>query len=286
MAEKPRNETGKIVHFPGRSEAAGGGGEGREFLAGEPGGQAEAAPRTDREPGHPPREAEVAAAAEELEIEKRWLLLSRQDPEQFGRFFEKYQRPLFTYLRGRLGDHDLAEDLLAETFLEAIDSQWRFRWQGVTFGAWLFRLARRQVARHFERRAPREARHVPQEAAEVLVAEAAADPEQEEDRQLLALCVRQLEATDQDIVIWHYWGGLRLTQIAVILGQRENAVRVRLHRARRRLAGLLRAPEIRSRLSREGQQALDDLQRELLRVPDGGMGAADTRDGSGGRGSS
>ncbi len=288
MAKKPRHENARIVHFPGRRPAVGGDGEGRAALAGETGAGAPLAERLELRELSAPEESAAPGwpAAEELEIERRWLLLARQDPEEFGRFYAKYQGPLFAYLRARVGDHHLAEDLLAETFLQAVDGQWRFRWQGVTFGAWLFRLARRQVARYFARQAPRDARQAPLEEVEDLAASAAEDPDQTEDRELLALCVRQLDATAQDIVVWHYWGGLRLKQIAVILGDREEAVRARLHRARRRLASLLQAPQIQGRLSREGRQALIDLQRELLRVPDGDPEVAGPGDGAGGRGPS
>jgi len=204
---------------------------------------------------------------DELEIEKSWLLLAKTDSEEFGRFFAKYHRPLLAYIQHRTGDPDLAQDLLSETFLEAVRHLGTFRFRGVTFGAWLFRLARRRVARHYARR--RRRKEVPfavDEHDRPVEVDPAGAVEEDQDAQLLALCLRQLGDLDQDLVVLHYFGGLRLAQVAVVLGMSEGNVKTRLYRARQRLASLLDDPAIRGRLSREGRRALDELRLEPGRL--------------------
>lgn len=81
----------------------------------------------------------------ELEIEKRWLLNARTDPEAFMHFYAKYYDRVFRLCYHRVVDRELAEDLTAETFLQAQQHLGRFRWQGTTMGAWLYRIALNQV---------------------------------------------------------------------------------------------------------------------------------------------
>jgi len=218
----------------------------------------------------------------ELDIEKRWCLLARLDHEHLGYFYDKYHLPLLSYIQHSVGNREAAEDLLSETFLEAVDGFWRFRFKGVTFGAWLFRLAKRCIARHFERKRRRgevafdECVHdvpIPAVAVESL--------EMEQDRQLLALCLQYLDDGNRDIMVLRHWGHLTFEQVAVVLGEDVEKVRSRYYRARKRLASLLSNPEIRGRLTRDGCQALDQLRLVL-----GNLSLVDERGAHGEEGSS
>lgn len=214
-----------------------------------------------------PRARSTETDSAELIIERRWLLLSRVDPEEFGRFFDKYHKPVLSYIKHRVGDTDIAEDLLSETFLEAVSSLGRFRFQGISLGAFFFRLATRRIAKHFaQERRRQETPFILDDHDPLVPPEGPAVVEADQDAQLIALCLRRLGDQDQDIVVLHYYEGLELAQIAVILGWNENAVKVRLHRARGKLASLLGSPEIRNRLSREGRRALDEMRLETSRL--------------------
>jgi len=200
----------------------------------------------------------------ELDIERKWCLLARLDHEHLGHFFEKYHQPLLNYIHHSVGDRDIAEDLLSETFLEAVDGFWRFRFKGVTFGAWLFRLAKRRIAKHYDRKRRRgevafdEERHDTAVPAEITTA-----LEREQDQKLLALCLQHLDDANRELMVLRHWGGLTFDQVAVVLAEDLEKVRSRYYRARNRMAVLLSGPEIRERLTREGCQALDQLRLEL-----------------------
>ena len=209
-------------------------------------------------------EHDEQAEQNELDIEKKWCLLARLDHENLGFFYQKYHQPLLNYIQHSVGDRDVAEDLLSETFLEAVDGFWRFRFKGVTFGAWLFRLAKRCIARHFARQRRRGEVVFNETVHDVAVpAVVTAALEQEQDWQLLALCLQYLDDGNRDIMVLRHWGGLSFEQVAVVLSEDVEKVRSRYYRARKRLASLLSNPEIRGRLTRDGCQALDQLRLEL-----------------------
>ena len=91
---------------------------------------------------------ETTVDTQELDIEKKWLILARLDPGKFTLFYDKYCDGIYRFCLRRVVDHDLAEDLTSSTFLQAQRKLWQFRWQGVTMGAWFYRIALNVVRKH------------------------------------------------------------------------------------------------------------------------------------------
>lgn len=176
---------------------------------------------------------------DELDIEKRWMLLVRIDPQAFERFYTKYFDAIYRFCLRRTLDHATAEDLTAETFLQAQRSLGRFRWQGVTFGAYLYRIAQNLV-RMRARRLAREAELVDGETSVV-------DPRLSplaqvvltDEQRAVRAAVAQLEASTQEIILLHYWEGLTTPEIAAVVGMNATTVKTRLHRGRVRVRKLL-----------------------------------------------
>jgi RNA polymerase sigma factor (sigma-70 family) len=67
------------------------------------------------------------------------------DHEAFGELYEAYSESLFRYVRNRVADHFLAEDLTSEVFLRALRGISGFKWQGHGIDAWLITIARNLV---------------------------------------------------------------------------------------------------------------------------------------------
>ena len=80
------------------------------------------------------------------------LRRSVRDPEAFGAFYDAYFEGLLRYLTRCTCDAEAGLDLTAESFAQAYLSRHRFR--GSTGGeaaAWLYRIAKRQLARYRKR---------------------------------------------------------------------------------------------------------------------------------------
>ncbi|HEU0029420.1 MAG TPA: sigma-70 family RNA polymerase sigma factor [Kofleriaceae bacterium] len=74
--------------------------------------------------------------------EALYARLCAGDLAAFDRLYARYERPLFGFALGQLGDRHEAEDVIHETFLALLDAR-RTRTELRSFKAWLF-----QVARH------------------------------------------------------------------------------------------------------------------------------------------
>ena len=73
------------------------------------------------------------------------LLLSG-DPEDFGRFYDRYVDMLLGYFARRVTDPEVAADLTAETFAAALVARRRFRRTRTPAVAWLFGIAQHKLA--------------------------------------------------------------------------------------------------------------------------------------------
>lgn len=168
----------------------------------------------------------------ELAIEKRWMILARLDPEDFRRFYEKYCDSVYRFCLRRTLDPQVAEDLTSETFLRAQRNLWRFRWQGVTFGAYLYRIALNLVRQH----AVLAARSVNMAEPGLTIIDMRINPLAEivltERQRAVRAAVNSLDSLSQDIFLLHYWEEMTTAEISAVLGAPEGTVKTRLRRGR------------------------------------------------------
>jgi RNA polymerase sigma factor (sigma-70 family) len=78
------------------------------------------------------------------------LLLSGE-PEDFGRFYDRYVRTLLAYFQRRTRDPEVAADLTAETFAAALAARPRFEARAVPASVWLFAIAHHKLTDYHRR---------------------------------------------------------------------------------------------------------------------------------------
>lgn len=157
-------------------------------------------------------------SSEELVIEKKRLQLVWIDPEKFAYFFDKYHDRINAFAYWRTGDADLAADITNTVFALAWQKLGRFRWQGYTFGAWLFQLARGELANALRKRKRRKEEEFIPERDEPLHEES---PDhvlsRQADSELVQVCLGQLDEARHEVFVLHYWVGLTTSQIATVM---------------------------------------------------------------------
>jgi RNA polymerase sigma-70 factor (ECF subfamily) len=79
------------------------------------------------------------------------LVAARKDPAAFGEFYRRHARPLAGYFVRRTGRPEMAADLTAETFAAALQHARRYDPAKGPAAAWLYGIARRELADAIER---------------------------------------------------------------------------------------------------------------------------------------
>jgi RNA polymerase sigma-70 factor (ECF subfamily) len=176
--------------------------------------------------------------ASDLELEKRWLQLVAIDTEQFRALYDKYHDPLFRFIAHHVSDAETVQDLTQDVFIHALEHLDRYSWQGYSFGAWLFHIARRQVLPHYWRSQVRHPDHAV--AGNEAVADASADQAGDLEREQLRGRVRALMARfpDEryDVFVLRVFMEWSEQDTALAMGMKPKTVRSHLARGRAQLA--------------------------------------------------
>ena len=172
-------------------------------------------------------------------------------PFDFDLIVEEYQGRVIRHLAGLLGDPALARDLAQETFLRVHNGLKALR-SPEARTAWIFRIASNLALDHFRSRTSRQDRQTVSLEAEPLNGQGAGPSpsseelsaegrlEQEEMAECLRHYIHQLPEASRACLILRDLEGLGQEAVAEILGCSVGVVKVRTHRARKKLREQLR----------------------------------------------
>jgi RNA polymerase sigma-70 factor (ECF subfamily) len=172
------------------------------------------------------------------ECEQAIIEKSHHNPTAFRDLYNYYFPRVYAYVGYRVGRPEDIEDIVADTFMNVVESLNDFRWRGNgSFAAWLFRIAHNRV-NSFYRRDRNKGKLIP---LENLPNVRANDPLPAENalRKERLFQLRQLITTlsprRQEIISLKFFGGLRNNEIALALGLKERTVSSHLSRGLKEL---------------------------------------------------
>jgi len=159
--------------------------------------------------------------------ERALLKRARGDPKAFRALYDHYFPRVYAYVSYRVGRVQDSEDVVADTFLTAVDRLDTFQWRGEgSFAAWLFRIARNRVS-DFYRRGQGSEETIPLEdlpdlaSSALLPADAVA---QKEKFAYLRRLIGTLSPRRQEVITLRFFGGLRNKEISALLELDERTV--------------------------------------------------------------
>ena len=155
--------------------------------------------------------------------------------------YEAYAENVFGYLLHLSGDRALADELTGETFYRAMLSLDGFRGDA-SVKTWLLRIARNLYLRQ-QQRAQRSTSLEALQEQGVVFREKQSEPEtavlRHEQHDALHHALHQLSEQDRTLLVLVTQEEMAQREVAQILGISVPAVKVRLFRARQRLAAIL-----------------------------------------------
>jgi RNA polymerase sigma-70 factor (ECF subfamily) len=169
--------------------------------------------------------------------EEALIRAAQSDPSLFQQVYTRWVTPVYQFAYARTGNRQDAEDLTSQIFLKAYQAWGRYKHKG-RFAAWLFTITRNQINSHFRAKAASE---VPLEDAP----RRAVDPDvlgtvihSDEITRLVEL-IEALPAEEQELIHLRYVAELKFSDIALVLGRKEEAVKKALYRLQDRLQAQL-----------------------------------------------
>jgi RNA polymerase sigma-70 factor (ECF subfamily) len=164
---------------------------------------------------------------------------SLRDAEAFAGLYDRHAAPLHRYVARRLGD-GAADDIVAETFLDAFRRRHKYDPARPDARPWLYGIAANLIGKH-SRAEVRMLRAYSRTGADpVQAGHPASDETARADSRLsaraaqrdLAAALAALRAGDREVLLLVAWADLSYPEVAAALRIPVGTVRSRLHRAR------------------------------------------------------
>lgn len=164
---------------------------------------------------------------------KNWLSQSQTGSETaFHELYDFLRGSSFRFLLARVSSREDAQDILQEAFIDLWRSLKSFQYQSdAQFYAFIFKILRRKLSKYYSRHkllTPFDEKYL-QENYESAP----------EDFRYLLVHLKNLPDKYRVVVELRYWSQMSFAEISQWLGETENNVKVRHHRAIKKLEDLL-----------------------------------------------
>jgi RNA polymerase sigma-70 factor, ECF subfamily len=162
----------------------------------------------------------------DTEIEDDLLFrLRRGEEEAVIATYEHFFSPLYQYVRLKVGDRALAQDIVSEVFVKLIECQGKPSAPRYNLRGWLFRVARNTVYRNYSKARPLSLN----ELEEWMPAPPESNPEIRlgdiVDMERVRHALRMLKADHQEVLILRFGQRLSLKETADIMGKSVAAIK-------------------------------------------------------------
>lgn len=155
---------------------------------------------------------------------------ARKDPRAFGTLYEKYFDRIFNYLLRQTDDEELAGDLCAQTFVNALNHLNKYEFRGIPFSAWLYKIASNEVNKHFRKSKGKKVFSIEETRIKELV-EPADDQVDEELINRLIEFMKDLPTDMLQVLELRFYEDKDFKEIAYILDITESGAKMRTYRA-------------------------------------------------------
>lgn len=125
----------------------------------------------------------------------------------------------------------VSEDLTQDVFLKVI--KYRTSYKNGNFAAWIYTIARNIFSNHYQKTKKERSNIIDDDKLEANETHVSESRQEELDHLQKALL--QLSNSDRELIVMHRFQEIRYEQIAQIVGSNENAVKVKVHRALKKL---------------------------------------------------
>ncbi len=170
---------------------------------------------------------------------------TKSDRETFAELYEEFMPKVYRFVRYRVSDTQVTEDLTSGVFEKALVNFEKYSSDKASFSTWIFTIARNTVIDYYRARGRR--RMTSLEESEIVVVSKEPTPvetlEKQDEKARLRVCVSGLSPQEQEIISMKFGGGQNNRQIATALGMSESNVGTKLYRAVRKLRDSFQEPE-------------------------------------------
>ncbi len=184
-----------------------------------------------------PQTSEHHFSAKQLSSEEGDIKRAKKDLKHFNVLYDRYYVRIFQYIYQRVQTESQAADITSDTFIKAMENLQSYKFMGVPFASWLFRIARNEVyLQHKKNSKIRQVNfstddisHIAEEIEEVT-----------KNRTMLVVdAIKDLNSEETELIEMKYFEKRSYAEIASILNINENNAKVKTFRVVQKLKAII-----------------------------------------------
>jgi RNA polymerase sigma-70 factor (ECF subfamily) len=182
-----------------------------------------------------------------LEQEKDLIERAKYSQEAFGELYEMYYNCIFNYALRRCANIEIAKDVTSVVFFKALKYIKNYRWEGIPFSHWLYRIANHELVDQYNNRKFETSLDLTTIAGSLNLQDKLVLGEDTlrkyETYMDIQKYISELSPKYQEVITLRYFEDKELKEIAEILGKPEGTVKSLLHRGIEKLRRTLSRDE-------------------------------------------
>ncbi len=178
----------------------------------------------------------------DLSEEKELVRQAQKAPDAFTKLYDQYYPKIFGYILRRTANLEAAQDITSETFFNALNKLWQFRWRNISFSSWLYKIASNEINQYFRKAEYKKSVSLEELQEQGFEPISSHNPESElieaqenlrQHREFLEAQnkIVRLPAKYQEVIALRFFEQKQIKEIAEILGKKEGTIKSLLYRA-------------------------------------------------------
>lgn len=171
--------------------------------------------------------------------EEQLVKKAQRNIKYFAPLYDIYYPKIRRYIGKKIyGDSNTADDLTSTTFEKALKSIKSFRWQGISFSAWIYRIANNTVIDFYRSNAKKKGDAL-QNDIEDKNTNIESKSQQSDTTDYIKTVLNSLSERERKIIMMKFYEGMTNTEIAESLGISETNVSTIVYRTMAKLRELV-----------------------------------------------
>jgi RNA polymerase sigma-70 factor, ECF subfamily len=156
----------------------------------------------------------------------------------FSVIYDKYYVMLYYFIFKRTSDKELTFDITSNVFLKAMENLKNYKYTGIPFEAWLFRIALNDIYGMHRKKKLNLVYNLNLKDVQDLTNEVDAEKKEEMIKQML-IALESLSKEEMDLIEMRFFSKMNMHDIACVLNITENYVAVKVFRITQKLKEII-----------------------------------------------